>query len=209
VGQFDGWVACGRGDRRHALPTTKVNHNSPAPRAAARRIEVKNGAPCVVKMEPTKIQRTIVGRIARSIKTRSVNASSSQRRRTWRAYRACPISVDRLRRRSDWSYALGMARRSRLEPVASSPVARRLLGVPPTPGASHEERLRYVRRCTMLSLSAVALLWIVVLGFGHDPTWLLIVMGASTVLGLESAASLSWRIRRTCSQSSDRSADPN
>lgn len=83
VGQFDGRVDRGPGDRRHALPTTNVSHNSPAPRAAARRIEVKNGAPCVVKMEPTKTQRTIVGRIDRSIKTRTVNASSSQRRRMW------------------------------------------------------------------------------------------------------------------------------
>ena len=96
-----------------------------------------------------------------------------------------------------------MARWSRLESVASSPVARRLLGAPPAPDASREERLRYVRRCTMLPLPAVALLWIVVLGFGHDPTWLLIVIGASTVLGLESVVSLSWRIRRAGS------TDPN
>ena len=93
--------------------------------------------------------------------------------------------------------------------VASSPISRRLLGVPPAPGASREERLRYVRRCTMLPLPAVALLWVVVLGFGHDPAWLLIVIGAGTVLSLESTASLSWRIRRAHSQSSDGSADPS
>jgi hypothetical protein len=102
-----------------------------------------------------------------------------------------------------------MARWSRLEPVASSARLRRLLGVPPAPGSSREERLRYVRRCTLLPLPAVALLWVVVLGFGHDPTWLLVVIGASTVLCLESLASLSWRIRRARSQSSDGSADPN
>jgi hypothetical protein len=52
----------------------------------------------------------------------------------------------------------------------------------------------------MLPLPAVALLWVVVLGFGHDPTWLLIVMGTSTILGIENVASLSWRIRRAGSQ---------
>jgi hypothetical protein len=86
---------------------------------------------------------------------------------------------------------------------------RRVLGVPPAPGSSREERLRYVRRCTLLPLPTVALLWVVVLGFGHNPTWLLIVIGASTVLCLENLASLSWRIRRTRSQISDGSADPN
>lgn len=102
-----------------------------------------------------------------------------------------------------------MARGSRLERVASSPIHRRLLGVPPAPGASREQRLRYVRRCTMLPLPAVALLWVVVLGFGHASMWLLIVIGAATFLGLQSIASLTWRIRRTGSQSTDESADPN
>jgi hypothetical protein len=102
-----------------------------------------------------------------------------------------------------------MARWSRLEPVASSPILRRFLGAPPAAGASREERLRYVRRCTMLPLPSVALLWIVVLGFGQHSTWLLIVMGAGTALSLESAASLSWRIRRAASQSNDASVDPN
>jgi hypothetical protein len=57
----------------------------------------------------------------------------------------------------------------------------------------------------MLPLPGVALLWIVVLGFGFGQysTWLLIVMGAGTALSLESAASLSWRIRRASSQSND------
>jgi hypothetical protein len=88
----------------------------------------------------------------------------------------------------------------RLKPVAPSPVFRRLLGVPPAPGCSREEQLRYVRRCTLLLLPAVALSWVVMLGFGHDPTWLLIVIGASSLLCLESLASLSWRIRRARSQ---------
>jgi hypothetical protein len=101
-----------------------------------------------------------------------------------------------------------MARSSRLEAIASSPILRRLLGVPPAPGASHEARLRYVRRCTVLPLPFVALLWIVVLGVGHNAAWLLIVLGACTVLSLESTASLSWRIRRASSQGSDGSADP-
>lgn len=84
----------------------------------------------------------------------------------------------------------------RLTPVASLSMLRRLLGVPPAPGFSREERLRYVRRCILLPLPGVALLWVVVLGFGHDPTWLLIVIGASTVLCLASLVSVSWRIRR-------------
>jgi hypothetical protein len=55
----------------------------------------------------------------------------------------------------------------------------------------------------------MALLWVVVLGFGRHFTWLLIVMGAGTALSLESAASLSWRIRQAASQRDDASADPN
>jgi hypothetical protein len=102
-----------------------------------------------------------------------------------------------------------VGRTGQLKPGASSLMLRRFLGVPPAPSSSREERLRYVRRCTLLPLPAVALLWVVVLGFGHDPTWLLIVIGASTALCLESIASLSWRIRRARSQSSDGSADPN
>ncbi len=103
-----------------------------------------------------------------------------------------------------------MARRTRLlESVASSPIYRKLLGAPPASGASREERLRYIRRCTMSSLPEVALLWVVALGFGHAPTWLLIVLGAGTVLGLESVASLSWRIRRAGSQRNGGSADPS
>lgn len=100
-----------------------------------------------------------------------------------------------------------MARWSRLERVAS-PVSRRLLGVPPAPGASRE-RLRYVRRCTLFPLPAVALLWVVVLGFGHASKWLLIIVGTATFLNLQSAASLSWRIRRAGSQNTDGSGDPN
>jgi hypothetical protein len=93
--------------------------------------------------------------------------------------------------------------------VASWPILRRFLGVPPASGASREERLRYVRRCTLLPLPAVALVWVLLLWFRHDPAWLLIVMGAGTVLSLESTANLSWRIRRAGSQSSDGSTDPN
>ena len=102
-----------------------------------------------------------------------------------------------------------MARWRRLESIASSPILRRFLGVPPTPDASREERLRYVRRCTLFTLPSVALVWVVVLGFGHDPGWLLIVIGASTILGLESVASLSWRIRRARSHSSGGSTETN
>lgn len=61
----------------------------------------------------------------------------------------------------------------------------------------------------MLPLPAVALLWIVVLGFGHASMWLLIIMGAGTVLGLESAVSISLRIRRAGARGHDESADPN
>lgn len=61
----------------------------------------------------------------------------------------------------------------------------------------------------MLPLPAVALLWVVVLRFGHASMWLLIVMGAATLLNLESAASLTWRIRRAGSQSGGGSTDPN
>jgi hypothetical protein len=102
-----------------------------------------------------------------------------------------------------------MARGSRRELIASSLILRRFLGVPPAPGASREERLRYVRRCTLFTLPSVVLVWVVVLGFGHDPGWLLIVMGASTILGLESLATLSWRIRQARFQSSGGSAEPN
>jgi hypothetical protein len=73
---------------------------------------------------------------------------------------------------------------------------------PPPPGATKEERLRFVRRCTLFPLPAVALLWIVVLAFGTDST-LLIVMGVATGLSLESVASLTWRIRRLNAQSDD------
>lgn len=101
-----------------------------------------------------------------------------------------------------------MGHRRRLEQVASSSISRRLIGIPPAPGASREERLRYVRRCTVLPLPAMALLWVVVLGFQHDPIWLLIVLGTGSVLSVESVASLSWRIRRASSQTSDESVDP-
>lgn len=100
-----------------------------------------------------------------------------------------------------------MARWSRLKSLTSSTVARKPLGDPPAPGGSRVERLRYVRRCTLISLFAVSLLWVVALGLGHDPVWLLIVLGAGTVLGLESAASLSWRIRRACSEGSGGSVE--
>ena len=102
-----------------------------------------------------------------------------------------------------------MARGSRLEPVASSPILRRFLGAPQAADASREERLRYVRRCTMLPLPSVALLWVVVLGFGQYPTWLPIVMGAGTSLSLASAVSLSFRILRAGSHGDDTSADPS
>jgi hypothetical protein len=74
---------------------------------------------------------------------------------------------------------------------------------PPAPGASKEERLRFVRRCTLFPLPAVALCWIVVLAFGNAPSWLLIAMGVGTTISLESVASLSWRIRRLRAQSDD------
>jgi hypothetical protein len=51
----------------------------------------------------------------------------------------------------------------------------------------------------------MALLWIVVLGFGHASMWLLIIMGAGTALGLESAASISLRIRRAGARGYDES----
>jgi len=91
----------------------------------------------------------------------------------------------------------------------SSLILRKLLGMPPQRGASREQRLRYVRRCTVLPLPPVALLWIIVLAFGHNPTWLLIVMGVGTALGLESVVSLSWRIRRESARGSNASPDPN
>jgi hypothetical protein len=52
----------------------------------------------------------------------------------------------------------------------------------------------------LLSLPSVALVWVVALGFGHFPGWLLIVVGVSTILGLGNVASLSYRIRRARSQ---------
>jgi len=55
----------------------------------------------VDKIEPTKIQRTAIGTIERSIKTRSTNASSSHRRRMGRGYR------------QEARYASGMPDRSR------------------------------------------------------------------------------------------------
>ena len=98
-----------------------------------------------------------------------------------------------------------MARRRQLEEVVSSTTVRRLLGAPPSPSASLEERLRYIRRCTVFPLPAFALIWIVVLGFGHSPTWLLIVMGAGTALALGNIVSISLRIRRAGAQKRDRS----
>jgi hypothetical protein len=79
---------------------------------------------------------------------------------------------------------------------------------PPPPDASKEERLRFVRRCALLPLPGVPLLWILVIFFGYGSTWLLIPLGVSTGLGLETVASLSWRIRRLRAQSSATSA-PN
>jgi hypothetical protein len=61
----------------------------------------------------------------------------------------------------------------------------------------------------VLPLPPVALLWIIVLAFGHNPTWLLIVMGVATALGLESVVSLSWRIRRESARGINSSPDPN
>ena len=82
--QFD---LVGRGALCHALPTTNVSPMSAAPKTAAMTIEARNGAPCVVKIEPAKIQRTTVGKIERSIRTKTANAKSSQSRRMLRAYR--------------------------------------------------------------------------------------------------------------------------
>jgi hypothetical protein len=111
-----------------------------------------------------------------------------------------PDKTDLVSQAPRLSYARSMARRRRLEPSASSRILRRFLGVPPAPGASREERLLYVRRCALLSLPSVALVWVVALGFGHFPGWLLIVVGVSTILGLGNVASLSYRIRRARSQ---------
>jgi hypothetical protein len=70
------------------------------------------------------------------------------------------------------------------------------VGVPPGPGASREERLRYIRRCAIVPLPWIALVWIVVLAFGHNSTGLLVVLGVATVLSLGNVASIGWRIRR-------------
>jgi hypothetical protein len=106
------------------------------------------------------------------------------------------------------NYSQAMTARPRhLQRIASSPVLRRLLGPPPTQGTSREEQLRYVRRCAVLPLPSVALLWLVVLAFGHNPTWLLVVLGVGTAGSLETVASLSWRIRRA--RRSDESAQSN
>jgi hypothetical protein len=101
------------------------------------------------------------------------------------------------------------ARQRSAQVIAKSPIARRLVGPLPAPGASREELLRYVRRCTALPLPAVALLWIVVLTFGFAPTWYLIVLGVATALSLESVASLSLRIRRATAKSTAEPDDPN
>jgi hypothetical protein len=90
--------------------------------------------------------------------------------------------------------------------IAGSPITRRLLGPPPAAGASREDVLRFVRRCAILPLPAVALVWIVVLTFGVGPTWCLIVMSLVTALVLANVASLSLRTRSAAARPRD---DPN
>jgi hypothetical protein len=67
---------------------------------------------------------------------------------------------------------------------------------PPGPGASKEERLRFVRRCALFALAPVSLVWIDAIAFGYWPTWLLVVVSVGTGSSLLNIASLSWRIRR-------------
>lgn len=71
---------------------------------------------------------------------------------------------------------------------------RRILR-PPAEGASKEERLRFVRRCSLIQFPGAVAVWILVLVVGM-PTWALILLGVATATGLESVASLTWRIRR-------------
>jgi hypothetical protein len=71
---------------------------------------------------------------------------------------------------------------------------RRILR-PPAEGASKEERLRFVRRCSLIQFPGAVAVWILVLVVGV-PTWVLIALGVATATGLESVASLTWRIRR-------------
>ncbi len=74
-------------------------------------------------------------------------------------------------------------------------IALRILR-PPEPGASKEQRLRFVRRCALFALAPVPLLWIDAIAFGYWPTWLLVVAGVGAGSSLLNIVSLSWRIRR-------------
>jgi hypothetical protein len=67
---------------------------------------------------------------------------------------------------------------------------------PPGRSASKRQQLRFVRRCALLALAPVPLLWIDAIAFGYWPTWLLVVAGVGTGSSLLNIASLSWRIRR-------------
>jgi hypothetical protein len=66
---------------------------------------------------------------------------------------------------------------------------------PPAEGASKEERLRFIRRCSLIQFPGAVAVWILVLVVGM-PTWALIVLGVATATGLGSVVSLTWRIRR-------------
>jgi hypothetical protein len=67
---------------------------------------------------------------------------------------------------------------------------------PPANGASKEERLRFVRRCAILPFTWLIVVWAIVLALAPVQTWLLILLGVCTVLGVANLASLTWRIRR-------------
>ncbi len=66
---------------------------------------------------------------------------------------------------------------------------------PPASGAPKEERLRFIRRCALIQFPGMVAIWVVFLVLGM-PTWLLTMLGVATAIGLETVASLTWRIRR-------------
>jgi hypothetical protein len=61
----------------------------------------------------------------------------------------------------------------------------------------------------MVTLPEMALIWIIVLGFWHAQTSLLLVMGAATALSLGNVLSINLRIRRAGAQEHNEAADPN
>lgn len=79
--------------------------------------------------------------------------------------------------------------------MQSPDILRKILRASPGQWASKEERLRLIRRSALSSFPGVVAVWVVVLDVGM-PAWGPIALGMATAIGLESVASLTWRIRR-------------